>query len=42
MADSFIYETGKINGATIWTQDVDFKNLQNVKYKEKPEQSNGR
>ena len=39
MADSFIYATGKIQGAIIWTQDADFKNLPSVKYKEKSEQS---
>ncbi|MCF6270613.1 MAG: type II toxin-antitoxin system VapC family toxin [Melioribacteraceae bacterium] len=32
MADSIIYITGKLNNATIWTQDYDFKNLPNVKF----------
>lgn len=34
MADSFIYATGQIENATIWTQDADFKDLPGVKYKE--------
>ena len=33
MADSMIYATGLANKATIWTQDIDFKNLPGVKYK---------
>ena len=33
MADSFIYATGQIENATIWTQDADFKELPGVKYK---------
>lgn len=32
MADSIIYATAKSFNATVWTQDVDFKNLPNVKY----------
>lgn len=32
MADSIIYTTAKLNNAIVWTQDVDFKNLENVKY----------
>jgi toxin FitB len=32
MADSIIYATAQKNGAIIWTQDVDFKNLPEVKY----------
>ena len=32
MADSFIYATGQIEKAIIWTQDVDFKGLPDVKY----------
>ncbi len=32
MADSLIYITAKQNDAIIWTQDVDFKNMDNVKY----------
>ena len=34
MADSMIYATGVANDATIWTQDIDFKNLPGIKYKE--------
>jgi len=34
MADSFIYATGQIENATIWTQDADFRELAGVKYKE--------
>ncbi|MCP4215570.1 MAG: type II toxin-antitoxin system VapC family toxin [bacterium] len=34
MADSFIYATGQLEGAVIWTQDVDFKGLPGVNYKE--------
>ncbi len=32
MADSLIYATAKMNDAIVWTQDVDFKNLDGVKY----------
>jgi len=32
MADSIIYATAKMKAATIWTQDADFKGLENVKY----------
>ena len=32
MADSIIYTTAKQYNATVWTQDIDFKNLQNVNY----------
>ena len=32
MADSIIYATAKKFGATIWTQDEDFKTLPNVKF----------
>jgi len=35
MADSLIYAIGKAYGATIWTQDEDFKGLPNVRYKKK-------
>lgn len=35
MADSIIYATGLLEGAVIWTQDLDFKDLSRVKYKEK-------
>ena len=33
MADSLIYATAKTHGATVWTQDEDFKNLPNVNYR---------
>ena len=33
MADSFIFAIGQAEGAEIWTQDQDFANLPNVKYK---------
>ena len=32
MADSMIYASALANDATIWTQDMDFKNLPGVKY----------
>jgi len=32
MADSIILTTAQIYKATIWTQDVDFKDIQNVRY----------
>ena len=32
MADSVILATARLNGAVIWTQDKDFKNLDGVKY----------
>jgi len=32
MADSLIYINAKLNDATVWTQDVDFKDLDGVKY----------
>lgn len=32
MADSLIYITARQNNATVWTQDVDFKDLDGVKY----------
>lgn len=32
MADSLIYSTARIYDAVIWTQDVDFKDLEGVKY----------
>jgi predicted nucleic acid-binding protein len=34
MADSFIYATGQLEKAVIWTQDEDFKGLPGVKYVE--------
>ena len=33
MADSLIYATAKTRGATVWTQDADFKHLPNVNYR---------
>lgn len=39
MADSIIYATAKKYNATLWTQDSDFKDFDNVKYIEKSEQS---
>jgi predicted nucleic acid-binding protein len=35
MADSIIYATANIYDAILWTQDIDFKDLPNVKYKKK-------
>ena len=35
MADSIIYATAKKYNATLWTQDSDFKTLDNIKYIEK-------
>ncbi len=32
MADSLIYATALLNDAVLWTQDVDFENLPNVRY----------
>lgn len=32
MADSIILTTAYISGATVWTQDADFKEFENVKY----------
>jgi len=32
MADSFIYATGQLRQALIWTQDADFQDLPGVKY----------
>jgi len=34
MADSFIYATGQLNEALVWTQDSDFKGLPGVRYVE--------
>ena len=36
MADSIILATARESEATVWTQDVDFKGLDNVKYFPKP------
>lgn len=35
MANSLIYATALQNEATVWTQDKDFENLENVKYVKK-------
>ena len=35
MADSLIWATARLNGATLWTQDSDFKEIPGIKYKEK-------
>ena len=32
LADSIVYATAQKYGATIWTQDADFKGLKNVKF----------
>ena len=32
MADSIIYTTAQVHDAIVWTQDVDFKGLESVKY----------
>ena len=32
MADSIIFATAKYFNATVWTQDIDFKDLPNVNY----------
>lgn len=32
MADSIIYATAQRFNATVWTQDIDFKDLENVNY----------
>ena len=34
MANSFIYATGQLKEAVIWTQDADFEGLPGIKYKE--------
>jgi predicted nucleic acid-binding protein len=34
MADSFIYATGQLNEALVWTQDADFEGLPGVRYVE--------
>ncbi len=35
MADSIILATARLNKATLWTQDSDFRNIEGVKYKSK-------
>ena len=37
LADSLIYATAQRHGATVWTQDDDFKDLPGVKYFAKPQ-----
>ena len=32
MADSIMLVTARLHGATFWTQDADFKNVEEVKY----------
>ena len=32
LADSVVYATGRLFGATVWTQDSDFKGLEGVRY----------
>jgi predicted nucleic acid-binding protein len=32
MADSLIYATARLNDAIVWTQDYDFKDLEEVKF----------
>jgi predicted nucleic acid-binding protein len=32
MADSIIFATGRLFQATVWTQDIDFKGLEDVKF----------
>lgn len=32
LADSVIYATARAEGATVWTQDEDFEDLENVRY----------
>jgi predicted nucleic acid-binding protein len=34
MADSFVYATGQMEGAEIWTQESDLKDLPGVRYKQ--------
>jgi predicted nucleic acid-binding protein len=35
MADSIIYATARVNDSIVWTQDIEFKNLDGVKYYKK-------
>jgi predicted nucleic acid-binding protein len=35
MADSIIYTTARMNDAIVWTQDIDFKKLDGVRYNKK-------
>ena len=36
MADSIILTTARVHGATLWTQDDDFENVEGVRYVPKP------
>ncbi len=36
MADSIILETARANSAMVWTQDADFKGLEDIQFIEKP------
>lgn len=36
MADSIILAIARLRKATIWTQDIDFKSIEGIKYIEKP------
>ncbi|MEW6776597.1 MAG: type II toxin-antitoxin system VapC family toxin [Bdellovibrionota bacterium] len=35
MADSIVFATAQVQGASLWTQDADFKGLPGVKYRPK-------
>lgn len=35
MADSVVFATARMHNATLWTQDADFKDLEDVQYVEK-------
>ncbi|MEZ4424833.1 MAG: type II toxin-antitoxin system VapC family toxin [Gemmatimonadota bacterium] len=35
LADSIIYATALLHGATVWTQDADFEGLEHVEYRPK-------
>ena len=35
MADSIVFATARALAATVWTQDSDFENLEDVKYRPK-------
>jgi len=35
MADSLIWATARLNDATLWTQDSDFKKIPEIQYKDK-------
>ena len=42
LADSIVYATAKALDGTVWTQDSDFENLPNVRYREKKRQGTAR